>query len=323
MGNTFSSRHFRIEQLADGVFAAIHADGGWAICNAGIIDLGDLTLVFDTFVSIEAARDLRKAAERLTGRSVHAVINSHYHNDHFWGNQVFSSDVDIISSTKTRELIATEGPLEAQGYRDIAQKRLEALEAQYAEASDETTRANIRFFIVEYQAVLAILPELQLRLPNLTFTDELTFSGSKRSAKLITYEGGHCGSDAMLHLPDDGIVFMGDLLFVNCHPYLLESVPDEIHRILAEVRKLQAKTLVPGHGPVGQTAHLDWMDEYIDRLNAFAYEVIQKGATEAEIDKIAIPSEYQHMIAPSFFTLNLKFLYQRQVTLRAGSAKQG
>ena len=58
MGNisTFTSRHFNLEQLADGVYAAIHAEEGWAICNAGIIDLGDRTLVFDSFMSPQAAR---------------------------------------------------------------------------------------------------------------------------------------------------------------------------------------------------------------------------------------------------------------------------
>jgi hypothetical protein len=41
------------------VFAAIHLAGGAAICNAGIIDLGDRTLVFDSFMSPLAAEDLR------------------------------------------------------------------------------------------------------------------------------------------------------------------------------------------------------------------------------------------------------------------------
>jgi hypothetical protein len=47
----FQSDHFRLYQLADGVFAAIALNGGAAISNAGIIDLGDRTLIFDTFIS--------------------------------------------------------------------------------------------------------------------------------------------------------------------------------------------------------------------------------------------------------------------------------
>lgn len=104
------SKHFRLQQLAAGVYAAIHIDGGAAIGNAGIVDLGDRTLIFDTFFTPQAGDDLRSAAEALTGRPIDAVINSHYHNDHIWGNQAFSSDTDIISTVETHRLIvATRG----------------------------------------------------------------------------------------------------------------------------------------------------------------------------------------------------------------------
>jgi glyoxylase-like metal-dependent hydrolase (beta-lactamase superfamily II) len=232
----FTSRHFQLEHLADGVCAAIHnlhTEDGWAGCNAGIVDLGDRTLVFDTFESPKAAKDLRDAAESLTGRKVHTVINSHPHNDHIWGNQVYSAEVDIISTTKTRDLIAVEGPMEVQGYSDSSQQRLEALEAQLVIERDEMSRSHLRTYIPYYQAILATLPVLQLRLPNLTFTGDLTFNGPKRSAKLITFDGGHSKSDAILHLPDDGIVFMADLLFIDVHPYFPDGDPEEIQHILA------------------------------------------------------------------------------------------
>ena len=41
------SKHFRIEHMTEGVYAVIHIDGGAAIGNAGIVDLGDRTLVYD------------------------------------------------------------------------------------------------------------------------------------------------------------------------------------------------------------------------------------------------------------------------------------
>jgi hypothetical protein len=63
------SKHFKLEELAPGVWAAIHNDKyGHAICNAGIVDLGNNTVVLDPFITTEAARDLKKAAEHLTGR---------------------------------------------------------------------------------------------------------------------------------------------------------------------------------------------------------------------------------------------------------------
>ena len=318
-----NSRHFRLEQLADGVYAAIHADDGWATCNAGIIDLGDRTLVFDTFMSPEAAEDLRNAAESLTGHPVYAVINSHPHNDHIWGNQAFYPGVDIISTTRTRELIETEGPLEIRGFQAGAQKNLDILRDQLANSQDEITKAHLKVFIVYFQAILATLPLLNICLPNLTFMGDLTLSGPKRTAKLISFEGGHSGSDAILYLPADGVVFMSDLLFIGGHPYLPDGDPDKIKQILAQIRKLQAKIFVPGHGPVGQTLHLDWMDGYINTLDELVRKAMEKGASEEEIGKIAMPSEYKHLIFPTFFPQNLLFLYQRQLTSRTRIDTEG
>ena len=76
------SKHFRLQQLAEGVYAVIHIDGGAAIGNAGIVDLGGRTLIYDALFTPQAAEDLRTAAEAVLRRPIDAVINSHWHNDH-------------------------------------------------------------------------------------------------------------------------------------------------------------------------------------------------------------------------------------------------
>jgi len=66
------SQHYKLEKLSDGIFTAIHnSEGGYAICNAGIIDQCDKTIVIDPFFSPAAARDLKKHAgkvQRLSDR---------------------------------------------------------------------------------------------------------------------------------------------------------------------------------------------------------------------------------------------------------------
>lgn len=313
MTGIFSSKHFQLEQFADGVYAAINARDGWAICNAGIIDLGDRTLIYDAFMTPAAASDLRIAAETLTGRPVHAVINSHYHNDHIWGNQAFSAETDIISDDRTHELIVTEGAKEIHGFREMSQTRLQALEAQMAEERNESRLENLRLSIAYFQGINATLPILEIRLPNLTFSGSMIFEGSKRSARLLTFQGGHCASDAILYLPEDGIVFMEDLLFSGFHPYLEESDPGKIPLILAQIRSWGANTFIPGHGDVGGASLLDWMETYIDCLNSLASGVVKRGGSEVELEKITIPAEYKHLLFPHCFMSTLKFLYKRQV----------
>jgi cyclase len=98
-----ASEHFELKQLAKGVYAAIATEDGAAYSNAGIVDLGDQTLIFDAFETPQAANDLRLAAEHLTGRPPTCVIISHSHADHWCGNQAFAPHVPIITTHTTLE----------------------------------------------------------------------------------------------------------------------------------------------------------------------------------------------------------------------------
>ena len=133
------SKHFVLQPLIEGVFAAIAQDGGAAISNAGLIDLGGQILVFDTFLTPQAALDLRQYSIDLFGRTPQIVINSHYHNDHVWGNQVFAANAQIISSMHTRAMIATAGAEEFEWYSANAAKQLESLRSQSQDATDGST----------------------------------------------------------------------------------------------------------------------------------------------------------------------------------------
>ncbi len=123
------SKHFQIERLTNGVYAAIASEQGYASCNAGIVDIGDRTIIFDTFLTPEAARDLLKIAERLTSNRITHVINSHEHNDHIRGNQVFSSDIDIVSTAVTREAIARNEPQNIKRERKAIPKEITNMQA--------------------------------------------------------------------------------------------------------------------------------------------------------------------------------------------------
>ncbi len=52
------SKHFHLTQLADGVYAAMSIPGGGSMCNAGIVNVGECALVFDTFLTPQAGQDL-------------------------------------------------------------------------------------------------------------------------------------------------------------------------------------------------------------------------------------------------------------------------
>jgi cyclase len=308
------SKHFRLEALADGVYAAIHIDGGAAISNAGIVDLGDRTVVYDTFMSPWAAEDLRLAAEALTGRPIDAVLNSHWHYDHIWGNQVFGADTDIISTEETRRMfIATRGHGAFDEFMAAAEANLDATRAQYGTTEDEGQRRQLALWIDYHQGVADTKPVLQIRPPNVTFVERLALYGTDRLAELIPFAGGHTESDAVLFLPQEGIAFMGDLLFIGHHPYLGGGDPERVLRILDAVSDLSPDVLVPGHGPVGTADSLSQMGQYVRTLDRLARRMVEDGEAEEAIEAMTIPEPYDQWLFASFFPGNMHFLYQRWV----------
>jgi cyclase len=304
-----ASPHFTLHELSQGVYAALHAPGGWAQSNAGIIDLGDRTLIYDAFLSPLATRDLLAAAHALTGRPACLVLNSHYHNDHTWGNLGVPAEVDILSTFKTREILATREPGVYQQVHQEAVQSLSKMQALLERASSESEKAHAQYFVVYYQAILDTLPLLPPRLANILTRDVLEFTGSKRRARFIPLNG-HTASDAILHLPEDNIIFLSDLLFVQAHPYLGDGHPDKLRHAIAAIQKLHAEILVPGHGPLGSSTDMDAMLEYTNEMQELVQQALREGASWEELAKRPIPAKYSTWMFSNFYAENLQFLYK-------------
>jgi cyclase len=237
------SRHFELQEIAAGTYIAIAKNGGWAISNAGVYDLGHETLVFDTLLTPRAAKDLRLFSEYLFRRSPGIVINSHYHSDHIWGNQAFLPSAQFIATDLTRQLIVTEGAEELRYYTEHTAERLAQLQAPDCEL-DPVRKGWLSY----YEALNDELPGLSVCLPTITFDNRLQIHGSAGDAHLISYTGAHTGSDTLLYLPQQHVVFMSDLLYIGYHPYLADGNPHQWLKVLKEVRQFDAAYFVPGHG---------------------------------------------------------------------------
>jgi cyclase len=304
-----NSKHFTIQTLAEGVFALINKRGGSAICNAGIIDLGGLCLVFDTFQSPRAAEDLLQAVKDLVGYGPDLVINSHYHNDHIWGNQVFEPPVHIVASSQTYQLMLTAGKKVLEEEYENAAHELAVLKEEYEKTEDELQRRDAELFISVYEGLMEDLPRLVVRLPDITYTDRMIFYGTKRSAELISYDRSHSGNDAVLFLHEEGIIYMGDLLFAGCHPYLGECDPENLVKTLRKIQNLKATRFVPGHGPVGSMAELLTNIDYVDDCIKTAHALVKADrADEETINGMQAPERFRNLLWPHLYPTNLQAL---------------
>ncbi|MDR7071750.1 MBL fold metallo-hydrolase [Fictibacillus barbaricus] len=300
MKKDLKSKHFTLEKVRDGIYAAIAKDGGGAAGNAGFIDLGDQTIIFDTFNTPQAALDLKNMAEDLTNHAIAWVVNSHHHGDHIRGNQVFSSS-HILSSEATFTKMKENHPARIEKQKqDLAGlgNHIKALKQQFEETKDERLKSEISFL----EEIEISLPGLQLTLPRFAFKESFTIYGSKRTAKIYTMGSAHSYCDSFLYIPEDRVIFTGDLLVKDTHPALFEESDSENWvRILNQFEMWDIDAAVPGHGPVGSRSDFQLIRQYLEDIREIA------GNTES-IESIEIPLAYRHWSFSSLFSNNLRNL---------------
>lgn len=294
-------QHFTIEPLGDGVWAVLHAidppaPDAWAISNAGIVDLGDRTLLFDTLMATDAAAELREAAEELTGRPPSIVVYSHAHYDHVWGGSRFPEAM-VVSSARARAALLAEGLEEAGYFRDVLVDRL-AFWAGAATNDDPLVRQDVPFFLPYWDGIAATLPTLELRFPDLGFDGRLEIHGRDRRVELVALERAHAAGDLFMTVPDERVAFCGDLLFTGCHPYLGDGDVGGLRGALEMLEASGADRFVPGHGPVGRAAELRTLARYVDDVERLA----ARGEEAA-----AIPDPYRAWGLAQFFAENVTF----------------
>ena len=310
-----TSPHFDLSHLAPGVYAAIATEQGSAGSNAGIVDLGTQTLIFDAFDSPEAAFDLLAASQELTGRPPSCVVISHVHWDHWGGAQAIAPHVPILTSHAIRAGM----PASVAWIEDLQQspdKIYDLMAQEQAHLAAEpgpAQRTALERSIRRLERLRGRLPTLSFHYPDLTFDGTLILHGTARIAELHVTANGHTLSDIYLHLPGDRLLFMGDLGFFASQPFMVFCDPDGWHRHLEHLARLDVDTYVPGHGPLGTRDDIALQRRYLD--------VIQEVVTSAVREGVPVDEVLAHVLPPPFdawqaaglarWQANIRALYQR------------
>jgi len=304
----FTSAHFDLEKLGDGVYAAIHKVGGGAVCNGGIIDLGGRTVIFDPFLSLDAARDLKDAAKKLCTGPIVYVVNSHSHRDHTNGNMIFKPDAAIIATGKTRLDLMAGAAEYLERIKETAPKQYESLKTDFENENDPEKKQDIALWLGYYEALVKDSLELRIVPPDITFTKKIVLSGTERTIELVAPGHGHSESDLVLFLPEEGILFAGDLVFYKMHPYTGEGDPYNWLKILKTMQSWNINTVVPGHGPVEDASCLKVMVEYLVMLDKTAQNLLDEGISPDFAEEMPVPKLYEDWDFGNFFAGSVKFM---------------
>lgn len=211
-------------------------------------------VVFDTTVSPVLAKAVRERIEKEFDRKEFAfVINTHFHGDHTYGNQVFS-DVPIIGHDSCYEDMKER----EQSRKDSLPRYKAAIEQLIAglekmeKHSDRAKGLSRR--IVYYEAMYAGLGEgFVLTPPTQTFSDFMSLDLGNITLELIFFGTSHSNGDILINCPEEGLWVTGDLFTAGYDSYIdSERVPylsmwiKNLKRILSSEEETQV--VVPGHG---------------------------------------------------------------------------
>ncbi|KIZ17741.1 beta-lactamase [Streptomyces natalensis ATCC 27448] len=256
-----------LTELAAGVHAFIQPDGGWCLNNAGFVTDGDTTLVVDTAATERRALLLRQRIAQSGAATPRMVVNTHHHGDHTYGNGVFTPEATIIGHAACRrELLA-------------AGRQLHAVWPE-----------------VEYG-------DIRLTPPTVTFTDELSVHVGGIEVRLLHPGVAHTTGDTVVWLPEQRIVFTGDLVFHGGTPFVFMGSLSGSLRALELLRSLDAATVVPGHGPVTGPEVYDGIERYLRYVDRLAREARAAGRTpleaarEADLGPFAGLAESERLVA--------------------------
>ena len=253
---------FRLEKLADGVYAAIRTEGAGHIIdgNSVLIITDRDVIVVDANLTPASARGVIAALRKLTSKPVRYVVNTHFVDDHVLGNQAYAAaypGVEFIAHPLTRDdmLDFATGPRtqfarelpgnvafarksmgEGKGFdgKPLTPRKREILVA-------DTLLAN--HFVAEF-------PRIRVTPPALLVPDRMTIHRQGKTIDIIYHGPAETEGDLSVFIREDGILAAGDLVGWPI-PYaspltFVGSWADA----LRDVQKLGARVIVPGHGEV-------------------------------------------------------------------------
>ncbi|AGC64294.1 bifunctional enzyme: 2-hydroxyhepta-2,4-diene- 1,7-dioate isomerase [Mycobacterium liflandii 128FXT] len=280
-----------LHQVADRVWAWTLPDGGFGWSNAGLVAGDGASLLVDTLFDLALTREMLDAMRPITDAApITDALITHSNGDHTHGNQLLSPSVRIIAAKGTAEEIA----------EDTGPTLLTAM--QTIDLGPVATRfMRDRFGHFDFSGI-------RLRNADQTFDHELTIDVGGRRVDLINLGPAHTAADSVVHVPDAGVLFAGDLLFIGCTPIVWNGPIANWIAACDAMIALDAPIVVPGHGPVTDPDGIRAVRGYFEHVNEQAEAAYRKGLSFAEAIETVELGEYASWLDSERIVVNI---YQR------------
>jgi glyoxylase-like metal-dependent hydrolase (beta-lactamase superfamily II) len=241
--------------------------------NVIIISSNKGLVVVDTTGLPSTMKKMRQMAEKEFDKKEFAyVINTHYHWDHTFGNQVFPDAVILGHENCMAGMKRDRSNLPRRVEnlkRNVGRQRqrLDGLDS----SSDEFKNISANLALLE-QAIVDYAGGFEFDLPDITFSDRMTLDLGDLSIKMYFFGRAHSGSDILIHIPEEGLLLTGDLfLDGNWLPLFAGQYHLDIPRWIKVLNAAldgedEIRQVIPGHQHFWSPERLAMWRDYIVNL---------------------------------------------------------
>jgi cyclase len=299
-----------VQKVADGVYAAIRTDppGLWFDCNSVFIVGDQDVIVVDTNFTLTSARESIAALKKITDKPVRYVVNSHFHDDHVTGNQIYRETwpgVEFIGHPAMRvDLVGlqvenrTKSLAFVPEFQKMIRSSLESGKNFMGAPLSEEERISYLGDLRRVTTFGEEAPRITPVIPTLTVSDRMTFHRGDRTVEILHLGAGHSRADLVVRLPEEGIVISGDLVVWPVPLVGSTSFPAQYAETLEKMIALEPKTIIPGHGPLmHDTKYAALIARMLRSMTDQAAAAVVRGETLEQARKSIDLSEFRNAIA--------------------------
>ena len=259
--DTVQSEERKVTQLAAGVYEIRHKDPspGWTNGNTTVIIGEREVLVVDSGELSYVAQEDISQIRQWASKPVRYLVNTDWHQEHNGGNKDYMDafpGLAILAHPETLSRIAEIGPMlpgamlnDTAPTHEKLTHRLETGKTDDGQPLTEEQRKQTAARLAQLNQFMDAARTFSFQLPTLTFEHELVIDLGGREVRLMHPGRGNTAGDVVAYLPKEKILITGDLL-VSPVPYGFSGYPVECIETLRKMDRLDADTIVPGHGDV-------------------------------------------------------------------------
>jgi glyoxylase-like metal-dependent hydrolase (beta-lactamase superfamily II) len=276
------------------LYACLQPDDGLGASNSGLI-ARDGGVVVDTFWDLPRTRALIDHYATVLPAPARRLVNTHHNGDHCWGNQLFAdAGTEIIGHRLCAEYFDKEGSPEL--YISMS----DTPDADLPPSIGGLVRALRRFDF----------HDIVLTPPSTLIDADTTLDVDGLRVDLLYVGPAHTPGDVVVHVPEHGVVFTGDILFHQCTPIGWEGTFANWIGALDRIAALEPATVVPGHGPLATVDGVLGLKAYLEYVRAEARLSFDAGLTTLEAAKKMELAPYRGWTEPERLAFQVDRAYR-------------